>query len=148
MRTAVVVVWVVGLSCGSACSQDREQVRLAEAGPETWRAGTQEYRLASTHYERGTGNEVLYVMTYPVPLATAATSFTADEAASQALPLMRYAYEHHASERARIPPLRGTISAPANLVVDLISPNDRRRIFRYEVPAGEVSWRLAHPTER
>jgi hypothetical protein len=148
MRIAVLIVWVIGLACGSACSQDREQLRLAEAGPETWRTGVREYRLASTHYERGTGSEVLYVMTYPVPSTSAATSFTADEAASQSLPLIRYAYEHHASERVRIPPLRGTMSSPANLVVDLISPNDRRRLFRYEVPAGEVAWRLAHPTER
>ena len=86
-------------------------------------------------------------MTYPLRSERGAASFTADRAAEQALPLIRYAYEHHTSERTRIPPIRGTISSPPNLAVDLISALDGHLLFRYEVPSGGIAWRLAHPTE-
>ena len=40
------------------------------------------------------------------------------------------------------------MSLPPNLVVDLVSPTDGHLLFRYEVPSGEITWRLEHPTER
>jgi hypothetical protein len=146
MRGLGVVMIVAGAAL--IFSPDRGRGRwLAEAGAEVWSAGDHQYHLSGTHYEREEGNSVVYVMTYPVPSATSSTALTADDAASQALPLIRYAYEHGTAERARIPPVRGTMSQPANLAVDLVSPGDGRVFHRYEVSAGEVTWRLAHPTE-
>ena len=122
--------------------------RLAVGGAETWNVGDREYGLSATHYERAAGNGVVYVMTYPVPSATSGTILSGDEAAREALPLIRYAYEHHAADRARIPPRRGTVSSVSSLAVDLVSPEDRHVIYRYEVPTGEVTWRLAHPYDK
>ena len=133
---------------GGIADWDRGQVHIADAGPETWRVGVGEYRLSSTHYERGPGSEVRYVMTYPVPAEPGATSLPSERAAELAFPLIRYAYDHHTADRTRIPPVRGTTGSPPNLVVDLISASDGHLLFRYEVPSGEVTWRLAHPNER
>jgi hypothetical protein len=144
----VLFVPLAGMLFWGAAKQGGGQERLAAAGPETWRVGPHEYHLASTHYERGTGNEVRYVMTYPVSSPTGTTSVAPEDAAAQALPLIRYAYEHRTFERAHISPVRGTESSPPNLAVDLTSVSDGHAVFRYEVPAGEVSWRLAHPAER
>lgn len=122
--------------------------RLAVGGAETWNVGDHQYNLSATHYERAAGNGVVYVMTYPVPSTTSETIFGVDEAAREALPLIRYAYEHRAADRARIPPVRGTTSSVTRLAVDLVSPDDQRLIYRYEVPTGEVTWRLAHLNEK
>jgi len=147
-----ILAWILflpfaGVFFWGVVTQDSRSVRLVEAGQETWRVGPREYHLSSTHYERGPGTEVRYVMTYPVSVPTGSTSIAADAAAEQALPLIRYAYEHRTYERTRVPPARGTEHSQPNLVVELTSISDGRSLFRYEVPAGEISWRLAHPTE-
>jgi hypothetical protein len=114
---------------------------MAEQGPETWHVGSQEYRILSTHYEWGAANTIVYVMSYTVEPAASGTP------AQTALPLIRYAVEHHTPDRVRVKALRGGAPAFVNLAVDLVSPKDHHVLFRYEVPAGEVTWRLAHPNE-
>lgn len=144
----ILFVPVVGMLLWGFVNQEHRPAHIAEGGPETWRVGHAEYQVSSTHYERGPGNDTRFVMTYAVPPKKAATTYTSESAAEQALPLIRYAYEHRASERERITSTRGSMSSPPNLVVDLISPTDGHLLFRYEVPSGEIRWRLEHPTER
>jgi hypothetical protein len=64
-----------------------------------------------------------------------------------ALPLIKYAHEHHTADRVQMAPLRGGGPPSINLAVDLVSPQDHHLLLRYEVPAGEVTWRLGHPDE-
>jgi hypothetical protein len=144
----VLFVPVAGALLWGFANQQSGPAHIAEGGPETWRVGHGEYHVSSTHYEKGPGNETRFVMTYAVPPDKEATTHTSESAAELALPLIRYAYEHRAAERERLTPTRGTMSSPPNLVVDLVSPSDGHLLFRYEVPSGEISWRLEHPTER
>jgi hypothetical protein len=145
MRDALAGLMVVTAAFG--CSRDQSPLRLAQSGAETWRAGSGEYRILSTHYERGAGNTVVYVMTYAIESAASETAIKSGSAAPTALPLIKYAYEHHAADRVQIDPLRGTAPPSMNLAVDLVSHEDHHLLLRYEVPAGEVNWRLGHPDE-
>jgi hypothetical protein len=89
MRALFSIVWLAGgVIAASSCSRDLAPTRLFESDAETWTISDREFRLLGTHYERGKGSDVLYVMTYPLPSLAARTELTAAEAASQALPLI------------------------------------------------------------
>ena len=126
-----------------ACTVRVNDPRLAIGGPESWHAGGRTYEIAGTYYKRGTGNSVWYVI---VPRDTPA-NMTPLEVRIRALPLIRYAYEHRLHERAKIMPLRGNVSPTAGFSVEFMDAGSGKVTDSYEVPGGEVSWRLAHPDE-
>lgn len=107
--------------------------RLAEAGPEDWVVDDAAYHLLSTHYERGPGNTVFYVMTYPAPKGTSAATVDKDGAGILVWPLVKYAYNNKTFMRAQIPPDGASTPPKVRLAVDLVTPDSHKLIFRHEV---------------
>ena len=133
----LVAVLVAGAVTPGGCTRKKAQgVRMAEAGPEDWVVDGAPYHISSSHYERGPGNVVVYVMTYPGPAGTSATTVDKDGAGNLVWPLVKYAYNNRTFERARIPPVDGTTPPSVTLAVDLLS-SDGHFLFRHEVPAGK-----------
>jgi hypothetical protein len=135
----------LGLGAALVAWSGPEPEHLAETGPEIWNVDGRDLRLASTYYERA-GDELVYVMTYPVPNAKSYTGFDARTAEPLAQPLLKYAYDHHTFDRANIPPRHGVMAPRLNLAVDLLLPRRKRVLFRYEVPAGVVTPRPYAPS--
>ncbi len=147
MRTALITaVMIAATAMASSCLRTGEPTQLSPAGAETWKIDGHDHQLSSTHYERRGRYGVAYVMTYAIPTSTSATIVTADKAALLSLPLIKYAHDRRSFERAQMPPLKAMTAPPVSLVVDLLSASDRHLLYRYEVPAGEVTWRLMNPT--
>jgi hypothetical protein len=119
------------------CSRSKAQPRLAEAGPEVWIVDDVPYHIKSTHYERGPGNTVVYVIHYPAPKGTSAETLDKDGAGILVWPIVKYAYNNRTFERAKIPPASGSAPPSVNLAVDLLSPDGGSRLFRHEVPPGK-----------
>ena len=119
------------------CSRKKDQAPMAPAGAEAWVVDDNPYHIASTHYERGPGNLVVYVVRYRVPAGTPTEGMDMDKAAALVWPLVKHAYNNRTFERARIPPLKGSTPPAINLAIDLLSSDGARVLFRYEVPAGK-----------
>ena len=58
-----------------------------------------------------------------------------------AWPILRYAYEHRSYQRARIPPLRGTLPPIVRIAVDLLPPLGMKQPkpgYRVVLSVGEI----------
>jgi hypothetical protein len=117
--------------------------RLGVQGPESWHDGDRTYEIAATYYRRGIGNAIWYVV---VPKEIRGT-VRPIENKNRALPLIRYVYEHRLHERGKILPVRGSIQPLIGISVEFVSTGSGKVIGSYDVPGGEVSWRLAHPDD-
>jgi hypothetical protein len=129
------------VACG--CTVRVNDSRVAVQGPESWHDVDRTYEIAGTYYRRGNGNTVWYVIVTKERPSTVSPT----ETKKRALPLIRYAYEHQLHERTKILPLRGMDPPLIGFAVELTSPAGDKVLDSYEVPGGEVTWRLAHPDE-
>jgi hypothetical protein len=134
----VPVMLAVSLALAGGCSRKKEPVvRLAEGGQEAWVVDDVPYMIRSTHYERGAGNTVVYIIQYPAPRGTDAKTVDMEGAGILVWPLVKYAYNNKTFERAKIPPEKGSTPSVVRMAVDLLSPDGKKVLLRYDVPPAK-----------
>jgi hypothetical protein len=136
------VISLVSLLLLATCTLQSGNGKIARGGPETWNVDGRAYELAETYFKR-VGNSVRFVIVSKTAVATLAP----DEAKALALPLIRHAKEHRLHERTTIRPLRGNVPLMVGFAVEFVYGEAGKVIAGYDVPGGEVTWRLAHPND-
>jgi hypothetical protein len=132
----LVLVSVIGYGCERSAIQ-----QIAKNGPEVWWVDGRAHRIASTHYEHGPHDTVLYVVGFRV--AAESDLFGADEQTARTLawPILRYAYEHRSYERVRIRAFRGMLAPIVRIAVDLLPPlgsGQDKPGYRVVLSIGEI----------
>jgi hypothetical protein len=129
----------------AACTLSVENPKLARRGSEAWKVEGRDYEILETYYKRTgpSGNTIRFVMAAKV----AAAMLAPDEAKMLALPLIKYARDHRLHERTTIPPNRGSDLTMVGFTVEWVSRESGKVVGDFEVPGGEVTWRLAHPND-
>jgi hypothetical protein len=130
---------VLAFFWGVAGAPGPETQGMAQSGPEDWSIDGRTYHVNRSYYVREGSAEVVYVVEYQV--ADKAVLFGVDDerALKLAWPIMKYAYESRAYERAQFDALRGRAPAMTRIGVDLVA-KDGGHLTSYRVvqSVGEI----------
>jgi len=139
------VVGLLAMFFLATCTLLSDSRKLARRGREAWNVDGRNCEIVETYYKRTgpSGNSVRFVIVSKV----AAAILAPDEAKALSLPLIRYARDHHMHERTKIVPNRGNNPRMVGFAVELVSGESGKIVGDFEVPGGEVTWRLAHPND-
>jgi hypothetical protein len=126
----------------AACTLQSGNDKFARRGRESWSVDGRTYEVAETYY-KWVGNSARFVM-----VTKAGSEMLApDEAKTLALPLIRYARDRRMHERTAVGPLRGREPPMVGFAVVFVWGEAGKVVGEFDVPGGEVTWRLAHPND-
>jgi hypothetical protein len=116
---------------------------MAESGPETWMFNGKTYHVNRTFYVTHGIKSVVYIIEWSVGDKSVLFGMTDEGALKIAFPLMVYAYQSHAYERAEFKALRGNEPARTLIGVDLIAGQGGvAQGYRIIQSIGEIVGRL------